>query len=368
MDTRWLSAPEADVVHASASVAGASRPAWVPTWRRALIHMNFSLILWYCFVMFTSLGIRVDGVGDNRTRPEDYRDLALIVLVLVAWLVGSVFLIRWATRPPSGRERIAEWRQALTAAANGFEARTGGSGALPAPTAQPAERAIRHPRFVGSDAEFGNLVFRTGLRGRVEQRVYLSVALPAPLPHLYLDALANGRAPRDLPTSVDRSQRISLEGDFDRSFSAYAPRTYGADALYVLTPDVMASLVDDAAGFDVEIVDDRVVFTAPEGADFSDASTWETIDVLLSGPVRRIARRAAQYRDERVPGQSPAALLRVPSRAVVGPDGRRLDNGPHSRGAWPLLARAGWALAILVLYVVPGLFAFAGFLSVIDDK
>ncbi|MDQ1130281.1 hypothetical protein [Microbacterium sp. SORGH_AS_0888] len=381
MDTRWLSAPEDEVIRAMAEVKAAERPAWVPTWRRALIHINASLILWYCFVMFMSLGIRVDGVGDNHTRPEDYRDLVLILLVLVAWLVASVFLVRWATSPPSGRERVAGGRQALTAAANGFEPRPGGPRFLRRLTAQRGRDVVAHPRFVGDGAEFGNLVVRTGLHGRVEHRLYVAVTLPAPLPHLYLDALGNGRAPRNLPTSVDASQRLSLEGDFDLSFAAHAPRSYGRDALYVLTPDVMASLVDDAAAFDVEIVDDRIVFTAPQGADFSDASSWEVVDILLRGPVRRVARRAAQYRDERVAGQSPEAIARElrqaqrenrvlvsSERATVGPEGRRLATGPRSRGAWPALARLGWALAIFVLYIVPGVFAFVGIMSVIDDK
>lgn len=287
------------------------------------------------------------------------------MLVLLLWVGAAVLLQRWAKRPPSPRARLAEWRQTLTALANGFEPRPVARSPLPTLIAQPAGRASAYPRFVavGDDrVEFGNLVVRTGLHGTPVTRGYLAVTLPSALPHLYLDSLVDGRSRGDLPTSVDKQQRLRLEGDFDRHFAAYAPATYGTDALYALTPDVMAALIDDASEFDVEIIDDRVIFSTPSAADYSDAATWQRIETVLSGPALRIAKRAAGYRDDRVSRQ-----YARPAR-IIGPDGRRLAHGYRSRGLWPVLSRVGWVLALILLYAVPAVFAFAGFMSVIDDK
>ncbi|WP_291052756.1 hypothetical protein [Herbiconiux sp.] len=381
MDARWLTAPRARVAEAMATQRRTARPAWVPTWRQVLVHVTWSLMLWYCFIVFMVIGIRVDGYGDNRTGPDDYRDLAIALVVLGVWIAGGVLLQRWSKRPPSPRARLAEWREILTAQANGFEPQPLASATLPALIAQPAGRPSAYPRFIarGDDRiEFGNLVFRTGLQGKPVTRGYLAVTLPAALPHLYLDSLANGRSPGDLPSSVDAQQRLSLEGDFDRHFAAYAPTTYGADALYALTPDVMAALIDDASTFDVEIIDDRVIFSTPTAADYADPAAWQRIEGILDGVALRLARRAAAYRDERVPvsrtgagpgagGSSGSAPYARPAR-LIGPDGRRLLNAYRSRGPWPVLARTGWILALILLYAVPAIFAFAGFMSVIDDK
>lgn len=356
VDTRWLSAPPAEVAAAMAAERRSSRPSWVPTWRQLLVHLTWSAALWYCFIAFMTIGIRVDGYGDNHTRPDDYRDLAIAVLILGVWVAGGVLLQRWAKRPPSPRARLAEWRQTLTALANGLEPRAASGRPLSTLAGQPAGRAAVYPRFVavGDDrVEFGNLVFGTGLHGRPVTYGYLAVTLPCALPHLYLDALANGRSPGDRPTSVDRRQRLSLEGDFDRHFATFVPGGYGTDALYVLTPDVMAALIDDAAGFDVEIVDDRVVFSAPSATDYSDPASWERIERILSGVALRIAKRAAVYRDDRVPDRFAAHA------PVIGPQGRRLVRGYRSRGLWPALGWAGWVLAVILLYGVPGIFAFA---------
>ncbi|WP_368497045.1 hypothetical protein [Herbiconiux sp. A18JL235] len=332
-----------------------------------LVHLSWSILLWYCFVVFMAIGIRVDGYGDNDTGPDDYRDLAIALVVLALGVGGTLLLQRWSMRPPSPRARLAEWRQTLTALANGFESRPMASAPLPALTAQPAARPAAYPRFAApgpgpGGIEFGDLVYRTGVHGKPAVRSYIAVRLPSALPHLYLDSLANGRSAGDLPTSVDRQQRLSLEGDFDRYFAAYAPLDYARDALYALTPDVMAALIDDASHLDVEIIDDLVVFSTPAAADYSQPAAWNRVDTVVDGVAARLAKRAAAYRDDRVPAQ-----YARPAR-IIGPDGRRLVRGYRSRGLWPVLGRIGWVLTLVLLYAVPAIFAFAGFMSIIDDK
>jgi hypothetical protein len=71
-------------------------------------------------------------------------------------------------------------------------------------------------------------------------------------PHIFLDGHTGDKAGTHR-YSIDRSNRISLEGDFDKYFQVFAPNGYKSIALAVLTPDVMQTLVDESERFDVEI-------------------------------------------------------------------------------------------------------------------
>ncbi|WP_157373047.1 hypothetical protein [Agromyces sp. Root81] len=379
LDLRWLQASESEVAAAMATVRRESRPKWVPTKRQVLVHVNDCLILWYLFIAFTTIAMRVHLYEVRRASAEDIGDLLLAIAILAVWLFGAYLLRRWASRPPSPRARMKEWRQTLTALANGFEPK-------PSPVATfssliSVERtAVReYPRFVAPGVELGNLSYRSS--GRSGEWHYLAVDLPAPLPHLILDATSSGRLSGDLPVGFEREQRMSLEGDFDRWFHVYSPHTYGKEALYVLTPDVMASLIDEAAGYNVEIIDDTLVFFIPRAADFSDAEPWEAAYAILTKVAPRIIAKSRRYLDERVPGQeTPPLLAKIAAarknpkarwtepRAIIGPDGRRLEIRDRRTGLWSILGAVGWYALLTFLYVVPGLFAFAGFMSIVDGR
>lgn len=377
VELRWLTAPEDEVAAAMAAQQRDARPSWVPTRRQLLVHVNHCLMLWYLCIGFMVIGVRVDGVQDGRVTGTDVRDLVFVIAVFALWLLGDVWLRRWAKRPPSPRARLAAWRQLLTALANGYESRPSDGATFRSLITEGDRRAREYPRFVAHDVEFGNLV-HGGARSAGWH--YLAVRLPAPLPHLVLDATSNNGIRSDLPTGVDRGQRISLEGDFDRSFRVYAPERYGVDARYVLTPDVMAALVGTAAFSNVEIVDDRVVFFSQPTADFTAPAPWLAVDAILADPVPRLAAIAARYRDERVPGQEAERVLADARLAlehdavwtkrptIIGPDGRRLVLRGRNTGLWPVLGLVGWFLTLTFLYAVPGIFAFAGFMSVVDGR
>ncbi|MGW9630931.1 hypothetical protein ACWGST_09510 [Agromyces sp. NPDC055520] len=379
LDLRWLHASDDEVAAAMATVRRGSRPSWVPTKRQVLVHVNDCLILWYLFFVFMSAGIRIHTYDDRRATATDVAELVIATAVLAAWLFGAYLLRRWAARPPSPRARMSQWRQTLTALANGFEPQ-------PSPTATFAsiisvERtAVReYPRFVAPGVEIGNLSYRSS--GRSGEWHYIAIELPAPLPHLILDATSDGRISSRLPIGFEHDQRMSLEGDFDRWFRVYAPQTYGREALYVLTPDVMAALIDEAAHFNVEIVDETLVFFTPKAADFSDAELWESLYAILTGVAPRIISKSRRYLDERVSGQEVPRLLAkakarranpkarwVAPRAIIGPDGRRLEIRDRRTGLWSVVGAVGWYALLAFLYIVPGIFAFAGFMSIIDGR
>ncbi|WP_165063210.1 hypothetical protein [Marisediminicola senii] len=376
VDLRWLTAPADEVASAMARVRRGSRPRWMPTRRQVLVHVNHCLLLWYLFFVLMTFGIRVDVYQDGRVLASDIGQFVITAAVLAAWLFGTWRLYRWAAMPPSPRARLAEWRQTLTALANGFEPRPSPVATFPS-LITGADRGVReYPRFVASGIEFGNLTRR---QGRTRKWRYLAVRLPAPLPHLVLDATANDGVTSDLPANVARGQSLTLEGGFERWFRVYTPSGYHRDALYVLTPDVMADLIDHAPGYNVEIVDRTLSFYAPAAADYGEAAHWESLHAMLTTVTPRIVVKAQRYLDDRVPGQEVPFMLTayreerlrpslrwVEPQPQIGPDGQRLTTHGRDTGVWSVLGAIGWYATLAFLYAVPAIFAFAGFMSIVD--
>lgn len=378
MNLQWLSAPKAEVAEAMARLRRQGRPNWLPTVRQILVHVNHCLMLWYlCFAWFT-LAVRIDTLQDNRITAGDVRDMAIIAGVFIVWCGGAFWLRRWSRLPPSPRSRMADWRQTLTALANGFEPQPTRRAHFRSLITAGSDETFFYPRFVADGIEFGHL--RRG-RGGGDLWRYLVVKLPVPMPHLILGSEAAGGISKRLPVRVNPSQRLSLEGDFDRSFHVYAPERYGRDALFVLPPDVMAALVDHARSFNIEIVDDSVVFFAPSAADYANPDAWLTIDAALRGTAPLLVRTATRYRDENVQGQDASSALASIRAAVetrgaswteprpqIGPDGRRLKLRDRRTGWSSVLGAIGWFAALTFLYVVPGLFVFAAIMSIVDGR
>lgn len=157
---------------------------------------------------------------------------------------------------------------------------------------------------------------------------FVSIPLATTVPHIVLDSRRNQRVTAvGAGANLTRSQVLSLEGDFDRHFTVYCPEGYGADTLYFLTPDVMADLVDTASDWDVEFVDDRVVFLRPGSIlDASDAAIARLISLADGWSRRAIAW--SRWRDQRLnstPSVDSRGLL-VNALAGVHETGVRLDD------------------------------------------
>lgn len=91
---------------------------------------------------------------------------------------------------------------------------------------------------------------------------YLALRLPRDLPHIMVDSRRNGRLGQFAPAVAP----LSFEGDFDRYFTVYVPAGYERDALELFTPDVMACLIDAGSGWDIEIVEDRMIVASNKTA------------------------------------------------------------------------------------------------------
>ena len=157
---------------------------------------------------------------------------------------------------------------------------------------------LHEPRLI----EAGNHSYMTTEGPRARREIgFVSIELDRTLPHMYLAstqrAAGGGNRPYPLPFPSD--QRLSLEGDFDRWFRLYCPREYERDALYILTPDVMALMIDEAPGFDIEVIDNQMFLIARHPFDMTDKRVFDFAQRVSATLGNKTAHQSAGYRDER---------------------------------------------------------------------
>ncbi len=176
----------------------------------------------------------------------------------------------------------------------------------------------RDGRFI----DFGNYSYVTGSgKNRTTHRWgFLAMQLDRALPHMLLDSRANNGlfGATTLPAVFRRDQVLSLEGDFDRHFTLYCPKQYERDALYVFTPDLMALLIDEAAPFDVEIVDQWLFVYSTSHFGLADPAIYQRLLRIVTTVGRKALSQTDRYVDERI-GDFTANL--------VAPSGQRLRRG-----------------------------------------
>jgi hypothetical protein len=154
---------------------------------------------------------------------------------------------------------------------------------------------LHEPRYV----EVGNYSYQTSERASGRREIgFVAIGLDRALPHMYLASTHRGDARAYVP-QFKTDQHLSLEGDFDRWFRLYCPREYERDALYVITPDVMALMIDEAPGFDIEIIDDWMFVVARRPFDMSDGRVLDFAERVTATLGSQTARQSALYRDER---------------------------------------------------------------------
>ncbi len=140
---------------------------------------------------------------------------------------------------------------------------------------------------------------------------YIMIELGRKLPNIVLDSKSNnifGTALGCLPILFQKGQKLSLEGDFDKYFTLYAPKEYERDALYLFTPDVMALFIDQVNSFDAEIVDNKLFIYSKEKFDLSDKTVLQRIFNIIDTVGKKTLSQAENYSDERVENESINAI------------------------------------------------------------
>jgi hypothetical protein len=257
------------------------------------------------------------------------RDGSPIAVIFVALFVGVLALVGFAIIRVaiSGAGHWSRWLKLdRFARANGLTF----SPADPDPAYPGAifgtgdsRKATEHFRTVeGRFLDFGNYQYSTGSGKNRTTRTwgFLAIQLDRKLPHMVLDSKANNGlfGGTNLPASFDKRQILSLEGDFDQHFTLYCPAEYERDALYVFTPDLMALLIDNAAPFDVEIVDDWMFVYSATPFPSGQPAVYQRLFRIVETVGAKTVTQTDGYRDERV--AAPFAAN------VVAPQGTRLKR------------------------------------------
>lgn len=166
-------------------------------------------------------------------------------------------------------------------------------------------KKINEAFILPDGTEIGNYQYTTGY-GRNRQTHtwgYMRTRLVRRVPNMLLDSkknnLLSGRF-SNLPQSYASNQTIKLEGDFNDYFTLYAPNGYNHDAFYIFTPDVMAALIDHGADFDMEVVDNSLVFYKARALNLESEYELRGILTVLEKISNEIIDQADYYADSRI--------------------------------------------------------------------
>ncbi|MEO8261236.1 MAG: hypothetical protein ABI566_01590 [Pseudolysinimonas sp.] len=294
---------EVDAWKAKAKASGAT---WA-TWQAGSIIAVVFVVPIALFLIFGAL-----GMGSILASLASSGDAARTIVPLLI-VLGVIALIAFAVISGVGTfgKRWATWaRMDKFATANGLifspmDPNPGYPGAIfqLGDTRQAVDHVRRDVAEGGRFIDFGNYRYTTGSGKNRSTRTwgFLAFHLDRKLPNMVLDSKANnGFFGSNLPASFDKSQILSLEGDFDQYFTLYCPKEYERDALYVFTPDLMALLIDEAAPFDVEIIDDWMFVYSTVALVTGDASMYARLFRIIDTVGAKTLTQTDRYVDERV--------------------------------------------------------------------
>lgn len=194
----------------------------------------------------------------------------------------------------------------------------------------------------------------SGDRRRVVHRGIVTASLGRSLPHIALRSRSRRWLLERLRDRVGGQRRLSI-GALDGAFAVYCPEGYERDALYLLTPDVAADLIDGFSGSDVHIIDDMIVAVSPAPFDLTDVSITRRLLESMRELRSEITDQAARYRDGRV--AQPSHVLGTPNTSI-SPQARRLRS--RVSDVWLALILGAVPLAALVVLIVAGVVSSAG--------
>lgn len=149
------------------------------------------------------------------------------------------------------------------------------------------------------------------------------IPLSAEAPRITLRSRRGGGALSALPRVPRTRNELTLEGGFSDVFEVSVPDGYEVDALYLLTPDLMAILLDHAADCDLEIIDGTLhLYLSP--VDLTDPEQLNGFLAVVGILHERFGRRTALYRDDTAPPVDAGTYRR--SGDTLARDARTIDT------------------------------------------
>ncbi len=116
----------------------------------------------------------------------------------------------------------------------------------------------------------------------LDKRSIVAVTLPENyvFPQLLLDSNKNDRGiTSTIPTTINRSQIVKLEGNFAEYYDFYVPKSLQIDALTVLAPNFMRLLIASSASFDVEFFGNKMYMVSKQNI-YSPVGMQELMSAL----------------------------------------------------------------------------------------
>lgn len=110
-----------------------------------------------------------------------------------------------------------------------------------------------------ADASFSLFDYQYTTGSGKNRRTYslgvTQINLARKFPHILLD---NKKDNSVSGFEFDSSQKLELEGGFNKIFNVYGPKEYEIEVLQILNPHVMSALIDMPEAFDIEIIGDKL--------------------------------------------------------------------------------------------------------------
>ena len=132
---------------------------------------------------------------------------------------------------------------------------------------------------------------------------FIEITLENTVPHIILDSMLNEMSESSsvdfndrIKIDIKKDQMVQLEGDFIDYFTAYVVEGYGRDALYILTPDLMSTLVDTAADYDIEFINNKLYFVSREV--FRTKEQFQKAFTVIEKVSNKVNKRSRRYLDE----------------------------------------------------------------------
>lgn len=172
------------------------------------------------------------------------------------------------------------------------------------------------------------------------------IPLPSEAPRITLRSRRGGGALSVLPRRPTGRSQLRLEGDFSDVFEVSVPAGYETAALYVLTPDLMAIILDESADLDLEIVDSTLHVYFP-AMDLTEETELRGFLAVIAALHDRFGRRTLLYRDEAAEPLDPASYRR--DGDTLSERARTVDTRVRW---WPVVAAVATPLVPMLIAVV----------------
>jgi hypothetical protein len=138
----------------------------------------------------------------------------------------------------------------------------------------------------------------------------IDVLLPKRMPHIFLDAHHNDKGLR--PEFVfEKDNKISLEGNVDHTFQAYAPKQHKSLALSILGPDILELFIKHAYKFDVEIMEHHMRLIVPDQMISRDEKAQHELLAAAKIVMKKLDHRLKSWNESNLTGDTSLDVRRV---------------------------------------------------------